>query len=211
MFKKILVPTLVLLFPSLAHATTASHFTWHLKETVIYQNNFDPNGIELKNGDRLTVQYGKMSWEEVNQWKKGKSLILGYSPTQGAYLENPITKHTLPIISGIKNAPIDTLLQRCTNQNSSTYGMLQCISQANQQWDQALNRNYKRVMSTLSPEQQAPVRAAQRQWIAYRDAQIKAIQAIYNRQGTLWGVIASEKVMDITKTQSQRLASYLTM
>jgi uncharacterized protein YecT (DUF1311 family) len=211
MRKRTLITTSILLLSPFAHATTITNASWHLKEPVIYQNSFDPNGIELKNGERLTIQYGEMSWQETSQWKKGKSLILGYSPTLGTYLENPTNKHQTPVLSGVKNAPIDTLLQRCTDKNDSTYGMLQCISQANQQWDHVLNRNYQRLMHTLSPEQQTPVRNAQRQWIAFRDGQIKAIQAIYDRQGTLWGVIASEKVMDLTKDQAQRLSGYLTM
>lgn len=200
----------LLLSPLCWAQNSVEQFSWHWQQKVKFASTFDPNGIALENGERLDVQYGKISWENTTDWPKGKTLILGYNPTQGTYLEDPTTQKRIGILGGLKTQPIDARLKQCTDQFYSTYGMSQCLTQATAQWDRTLNRNYQRLMKSLTPKQQNVVKKAQRQWLAFRDAQIAAIQSIYDRQGTIWGLIAGQQILDLTKTQALRLNQYQT-
>jgi uncharacterized protein YecT (DUF1311 family) len=49
------------------------------------------------------------------------------------------------------------------------------------------------------------VRAAQRAWLAWRDAQSEAISAAYQREGTMWGLVAAERRLDLVREQAVRL------
>lgn len=57
--------------------------------------------------------------------------------------------------------------QQC---DGTTTDMVQCINGLRDRWDRRLNAAYKKVMDAESAAQKAALRSAQRQWIAYRDA-----------------------------------------
>lgn len=75
--------------------------------------------------------------------------------------------------------PIDTKMKNCLDATSSFNQQKSCLSTANHQWDEELNKSYKALMSLLNKEQKVVVRDSQRKWIAYRDSQIKVINIIY--------------------------------
>jgi uncharacterized protein YecT (DUF1311 family) len=53
----------------------------------------------------------------------------------------------------------------------STMGMIGCIGAETQVQDGALNAAYRKAMKDLNPRQKAKLQAAQRAWIAFRDAE----------------------------------------
>jgi hypothetical protein len=49
-------------------------------------------------------------------------------------------------------------------------------------WDKELNRFYGELMNTLNTSQKQTLRAAQREWVQYRDAQKAAILRLWRRR-----------------------------
>jgi uncharacterized protein YecT (DUF1311 family) len=61
---------------------------------------------------------------------------------------------------------------RCMNSSdgASTMGMIGCISDETTKQDAKLNAAYAKAMADLTPGQKVKLKAAQRAWIAFRDA-----------------------------------------
>lgn len=63
--------------------------------------------------------------------------------------------------------------------------MVNYTNQAYSLWEE-LNIKYNNLMSGLSPADKQVLRNAQRQWVAFRDAEFEAIDALYNgKDGTM--------------------------
>lgn len=56
------------------------------------------------------------------------------------------------------------------NCDGSTVDMIECVNGLRDKWDGRLNAAYRQVMNTETAAQKTALRDAQRQWIAYRDA-----------------------------------------
>ncbi|MGU7772703.1 lysozyme inhibitor LprI family protein [Burkholderia sp. MR1-5-21] len=83
----------------------------------------------------------------------------------------------VPVASAQQNAdPIETQADAClaTPAGQTTSGMTDCTHQAYVAYDKRMNEVYQRVMRNADPKSRELIRNAQRQWLAYRDAQRKA-------------------------------------
>ena len=85
-------------------------------------------------------------------------------------------------------------------------GQVQCISDAVTVQDARLNRNYARAMAKLTPEQQDRLRAAQRAWIAFKDADCQSLQD--DEWGSLSRVTANMCALDRTTERADELSDY---
>jgi uncharacterized protein YecT (DUF1311 family) len=54
--------------------------------------------------------------------------------------------------------------------DGGTLQLIECIGAKTQPWDKRLNAAYKSALADARPEQRNALRAAQRAWITYRDA-----------------------------------------
>jgi uncharacterized protein YecT (DUF1311 family) len=106
--------------------------------------------------------------------------------------------------------PIDKFFESCTDKNPSTAGMVDCTSRAYKMWDQELNKNYLSLMRKLKPDAKQTLKAAQLEWIKYRDTEFKLIDSIYAMlEGTMYIPMHAEQQMDIVKQRALVLATYL--
>lgn len=108
--------------------------------------------------------------------------------------------------------PIDAALEHClgTADGSTTYGALACIDTAQTAWDRELNRVYGELRKVLSEASRLKLRDAQRQWIAFRDAEIEAIGARYGElDGTMYLVMRADAVMGLTRDRARQLDASL--
>ncbi len=96
--------------------------------------------------------------------------------------------------------------QPCMDADPSTAGMVQCMAAENELQDKKLNARYRAVMAELNAGQQAKLKAAQRAWIAYRDAWCEA--QYDNEWGSLSTIVANNCVMDMTITRTIDLENY---
>ena len=104
---------------------------------------------------------------------------------------------------------IDKYLESCIAADPSTAGMTNCTYGAYSLWDKELNITYKNLMSSLPSIEQQALRIAQRQWVAFRDAEFKAIDALYKRKdGTMYIPMRVANRLEILKTRVLQLQDY---
>jgi uncharacterized protein YecT (DUF1311 family) len=106
--------------------------------------------------------------------------------------------------------PIDKALEACTDKNPSTNGEIQCTARAQEMWDKELNRNYNSLMGQLNPQGKQALKAAQLDWLKYRDTEFKLIDSLYsNLQGTMYLPMLAWDQMSIVKKRALELKAYL--
>ena len=71
---------------------------------------------------------------------------------------------------------IDARFDACLGASGgqTTAGMVECTGQAISAWDQRLNQVYQQALKALDPKSRELLRAAQRQWLAFRSAEAAA-------------------------------------
>lgn len=103
---------------------------------------------------------------------------------------------------------IDATMKSCLDNAMTTVSIRDCYNQAYKAWDTELNKQYSLIMKTLdlNGEQKAALRNSQREWLTYRDSYFKALQSYYPAEGTIWGIIYDEQVMQIVRDKALSLA-----
>jgi uncharacterized protein YecT (DUF1311 family) len=85
--------------------------------------------------------------------------------------------------------------------------MNQCYAAANRAWDQEMNKQYNKLMKTLSGEPKNKLRAAQRAWMSYRDSWLEASRSQLSSQGSLGSVALSAQSLSLVRNQALMLQS----
>lgn len=105
---------------------------------------------------------------------------------------------------------IDKALGACIDKDSSTAGMSDCIGKAYESWDRELNKNYNKLSEMLRAKERQALKAAQLEWLKYRDAEFKLIDALYDtKEGTMYISMRAEDRLRIVKKRALELAAYL--
>ena len=86
---------------------------------------------------------------------------------------------------------------RCSE--SSTVGIVDCVSAAAKNWDKRLNTAYKALARRSDPAQREPLKGAQRLWVQYRDANCRFYRA---GEGSISQVEAAECVRAMTQQRT---------
>lgn len=99
--------------------------------------------------------------------------------------------------------------EECEKQAMSTEETIECIKAEEKTWDSLMNRDYKRIMANLSPEDQKEFRALQRQWLAYRDAYFALSEKLELKHNgaRLGSILYHRDRKDMVKNQSEMLMS----
>jgi uncharacterized protein YecT (DUF1311 family) len=86
--------------------------------------------------------------------------------------------------------------------DGSTYQMVECLKAKTAQWDNRLNAAYQKALQDAVPAQRDPLRAAQRLWIQYRDA-----NCLYYGmgEGTIARLDAGECMRSMTEARAKEL------
>src|SRR5215472_12071127 len=107
--------------------------------------------------------------------------------------------------------PLDTALDACLAKPEalSTPGMVECTDEAIQAWDKRLNEVYKRVLAELDPKSRELVRASQRRWVAFREAEQEAMGGPWRQdKGTIICVLSVNADLSAIKERVQELKLY---
>jgi uncharacterized protein YecT (DUF1311 family) len=88
--------------------------------------------------------------------------------------------------------------------DGSTYEIVECLKTKTAQWDKRLNAAYKQALEDAQPKQRGQLRAAQRLWVQYRDA-----NCLYYDlgEGTIARIEAGYCMKDLTQSRAQELES----
>ena len=89
--------------------------------------------------------------------------------------------------------------------DGNTFQMVECLKAKTAQWDKRLNAAYQKALQDAVPAQRDPLRAAQRLWIQYRDA-----NCLYYGMGeiTEWAIArldAGECMRSMTEARAKEL------
>ncbi len=87
-------------------------------------------------------------------------------------------------------------------EQSNTVAIVDCVSANTRIWDQRLNGAYKALGQSVDPEQREPLKAAQRLWIQFRDANCRFYGA---HEGTISQILAAGCVRSMTRDRALEL------
>lgn len=113
-------------------------------------------------------------------------------------------------------AQIDKTLEACleNEENQSTAGMHGCYGAAHESYDKLLNKNYKGYVAEFKANKEAGaerlkrLQAAQRAWIAFRDANSQ-LAGLDMLGGTGEGILIHSTSVEMTKKRVLELAEWL--
>src|SRR5258707_2213874 len=91
------------------------------------------------------------------------------------------------------------LAQSC---DGSTHEMVECVRAKTAQWDKRMNVAYQQALKGAMPQQRGQLRAAQRLWIAYRDANCLHYGL---GEGTIARIDAGECMRSMTEARAREL------
>ena len=94
----------------------------------------------------------------------------------------------------------------CPGMERSTAEMVDCIGAETKLQDKALNATYQKIMADLNDRQKAKLKAAQRAWIAYRDAWCEA--QYDDDWGSISTIVANNCILDETIRRTIELEHY---
>ena len=86
--------------------------------------------------------------------------------------------------------------------NGNTFQMVECLKAKTAQWDKRMNIAYQQALKDAAAKQQDQLRAAQRLWIQYRDA-----NCLYYGlgEGTIARLDAGECMRSMTEARAKEL------
>jgi uncharacterized protein YecT (DUF1311 family) len=138
-----------------------------------------------------------------------KNLFIGLEPGYGVGKYQVARKGVLIMTNWEReDNPIDKELKSCMNdpEHYSTYGMMECEQKAYDAWDKELNVVYKQLMSELGPKEQQDLKEDQRNWLKFRDSELKFTGDIYGqKEGTMWKPMAIDASAEIIKDRTLQL------
>ena len=109
-----------------------------------------------------------------------------------------------------KKHPIDKALEDCMDKAPSTFATRDCDDKALEMWDKELNKVYRELAAKLDPEGKTALKAAQTEWIRYRDEEYKLTDAIYSKQqGSMYLWMAVDHRVGIVRQRAEALQFYL--
>ena len=102
------------------------------------------------------------------------------------------------------------LSQECDPNDESQMGMNICAAADYKAEDAKLNRAYREIVKRLadSPEDKKLLQTAQRDWIAFRDAEC-AFSTNDSKDGSIYPMLLSQCLADLTDARAKQLGAYL--
>jgi uncharacterized protein YecT (DUF1311 family) len=107
---------------------------------------------------------------------------------------------------GEKKHPIDVKIDKLADNAKSTAAATDAYRKGLDLWDKEMNRAYQELKKALPEKSFATLKAAQLQWIAYRDAQIAFINSCYDQyDGTMYIPMRASAIMEVTRARALEL------
>lgn len=130
------------------------------------------------------------------------------SATEWTEGTEPLDNGVLPALPDTDGIAATQDYQTCLDQSGGvTANMLDCIGAEFERADGMLNVEYRRLVASLAPSDEANLRAAQRNWISARDTTCEN-QAAEHGDGTLYTVTYNACLVDQTVARVGWLRNY---
>ena len=119
---------------------------------------------------------------------------------------NRLVLPIVPILALAASTPVAAEMfgpgYRPCGEQPNTLATVACVDAKTAVWDKRLNAAYGSLMRGVDAEQRDPLRAAQRLWIQYRDANCRFYGS---RQGSISQILAAECVRAMTEDRAIEL------
>lgn len=107
---------------------------------------------------------------------------------------------------GQEKHPIDRKWEEAIDRDMSTAGMKKAGNMALDEWTQEMNKYYNLLMTELGEKERVALEKAQRDWEAYRKAEVNFIQELYGiMHGSFFAVSKIEKHAEIVRKRALEL------
>ena len=105
--------------------------------------------------------------------------------------------------------PIDSAYSACMEKDGSTIGMIDCMYQANQHWENLMNKYFNLLIKNCeTKEEKESLKSSQSIWIKFRDAELSVNNTIFNLDGTMWPIVKAENAMNVVKIRAIQFRKY---
>ncbi len=123
------------------------------------------------------------------------------------------SKKTMIIAFTLDTCRIERIASEQMKIDFSTAGMSKSINELNRQYDQLLNKYYQMLLVKLKDSDQEVLKQAQRNWMQFRDSELKLINLLseekYSGGGTIQTNRRSAESLNLTKKRLIELYQYL--
>ena len=100
----------------------------------------------------------------------------------------------------------------CLERADSTADMANCENASYRRWDAEMNRVYAQLRAGLDAHGQQALKESQQKWLAFRDAELKTLGAVFDRlEGTMYIPMRAGAVRDLVKGRTAELSGYLAL
>lgn len=123
------------------------------------------------------------------------------------------SKKTMSIAFTLDTCRIERMASEYMKIDFSTIGMSNSVNELNRQYDQLLNIYYQKLLAKLKDSDKEKLKQAQRNWIQFRDSELKLINLLsedtYSGGGTIQTNRRSAQSLYLTKKRLIELYHYL--
>lgn len=103
--------------------------------------------------------------------------------------------------------PVDVAMRQCLAQRdrSSTAGQIQCMGEAQQQWQTVMDAAYKRLLNDAPADAKRGWQESQRRWLMWRKDEAHLLKAVYDTtRGTMYAMASAD--MQLQPVRERALA-----
>jgi len=109
-----------------------------------------------------------------------------------------------------KEDRIDIEYKACVAKDSSSANICNCAFVAYDDWNKEMESAYKKLMRTLKKDKDKDaLKNAQAAWVAFKDAEFKSYDYMFNRPGGNYCGMRQDGRIDIVRTRTLQLRNYI--
>ena len=110
----------------------------------------------------------------------------------------------------IKEDRIDEEYGKCLQKDTAYANICDCAFVAFGKWNKEMDKTYDKLLRNLKKEKdRTALKAAQRAWVTYKEAEFNTYNNIYNLPGNKWCTLRQDGRIAIVKTRTLQLRQYL--
>ena len=104
---------------------------------------------------------------------------------------------------------VDVQYKACIAKDSSSGNICNCAYTAYGKYDEQMNKAYKKLLKSLKqPKMKAVLQQSQAAWVAYRDAEFKTYDVMFNLPGDKWCGVRQYDRLEVVKSRILLLRNY---
>ncbi len=109
-----------------------------------------------------------------------------------------------------KEDQIDEDYHKCLMNDTSYAVLADCSFKAFEQWNKELNKAYGKLLEKIKKEKdREAMKQSQAAWIAYKDAEFKAYNFVFNLPGNEMSIMREEGRIEVVRERTLQLRAYI--